>query len=923
MTIEVVAPGAVGTGLLGRDRERERLESFLDAAATAAHGLLLKGEPGIGKTSLWRLGIERARERGFRVLTARPAEPEASLSFAALGDLLTDTPDTIGALPEPQRRALRVALLLEEESGAAIDSRTLAVALLGLLRRLAEETPVLIAIDDVQWLDPPTAAALQFASRRLESERVSVLGTARPEPIPLTTEAILVVSIGPLNESAIETLVRRVLEIPPARAVIRRLGDASGGNPFYAVELARAFLEEQPYLQPTDPLPVPADLSDLLRRRLSALPPASVRALSAAAALAQPTRDLVAGAVGDDVEGLEDALAAGIVEAADGVIRFTHPLLAAAVYRDTDPRARRELHRRLAGVVGDLEERARHLALAVEPPDAEVAATLEEAAARGFARGATESAAELTELALRFTPAPLADALHRRRLAGTGYLARTGAKARARELLDEASLAASPGAERARIAVTATWFGIWDRASCIAALRNAVEDARDEPLLLLQVHGLLGGILHGAPDVVGAQHHSAIALELAEQIGDDADLALAWVGVANAALLSGRGIELELAQRAADLEADAGNPYGNVGVAQSFLGFLLALRGDLDVARSIFEAKIAEERRRGDIGVGGTLCQLAWLEIQAGKWPRAQRAAEESLELAREVGDVVTEVYAQRWLTKLAVLRGEAERARELASEGLRLADVAQAPVAGAQILSDLGLLELSLDEAEAAAAYFGDVARFVADAGLGGPLLSSFVPEHVEALIAMDDLDHAEAVLRAFESQASRLDLEVELAHAQRCRGGLAAARGELDAAVVTLAEARAAAAELGQPFELGRALLAEGTVLRRARRIAEARAALTRSLSLFDELGAALWAQRARRELARLGGRPGQTGELTPTEQQIAELVAGGRSNPEVARMLHVSPKTVEWNLSKVYRKLGVASRTELAAKLVHPAD
>ena len=174
-----------------------------------------------------------------------------------------------------------------------------------------------------------------------------------------------------------------------------------------------------------------------------------------------------------------------------------------------------------------------------------------------------------------------------------------------------------------------------------------------------------------------------------------------------------------------------------------------------------------------------------------------------------------------------------------------------------------------------------------------------------------------------AFESDARRLDVKVALARAQRCRGGLAAARGELDAAIATLADACAAAAELGQPFELGRALLAEGTAVRRARRIAKARTALTQSLALFDDLGAALWAQRAHRELARLGGRPGQTGELTPTEQQIAELVARGRSNPEVARMLHVSPKTVEWNLSKVYRKLGVTSRTELAAKLVHTAD
>src|SRR6266536_4510870 len=172
----------VATAPIGRERELEELDAFLDAAPKAPRALLLKGEPGIGKTTLWRAAVEAARERGFRVLTARPAEAEASLSFAALGDLLADTTDTIGALPEPQRRALRVALLLEkQEGGVATDSRTLSVALLGLLHRLAEDTAVLVAVDDVQWLDPPTAGALTFALRRLSAEPVSFLGAARPD----------------------------------------------------------------------------------------------------------------------------------------------------------------------------------------------------------------------------------------------------------------------------------------------------------------------------------------------------------------------------------------------------------------------------------------------------------------------------------------------------------------------------------------------------------------------------------------------------------------------------------------------------------------------------------------------------------------------------------------------------------------------
>jgi DNA-binding CsgD family transcriptional regulator len=623
------------------------------------------------------------------------------------------------------------------------------------------------------------------------------------------------------------------------------------------------------------------------------------------------------------VEGLADAADAGVVEAEDGAIRFTHPLLAAAVYAETDPQPRRELHRRLAGVVADPEERARHLALAVEPPDAEVAAALEDAAERAFERAATEAAAELIEHALRFTPTGSAEALHRRRLVGVHYLARTGAKARARELLDEASLAASPGPDRARVALTASWFGVWDPTSCIAALRDAVEDACDEPLLLVKLHSLLVPMLLYSPDLAGAHRHAAIALGLAEQAGEPADLALALLGVVHTGLLSGRGIELELAERAAALEAAAGNPYGNVGVAQGFVGVLLAVRGHLDAARRIYEAKIAEERRRGDIGVGGTLCYLASLEIRAGNWLQAQAAAEESLELAREVGDVVTQVFAHRQLTKVTVLRGELKRARELASEGLRLADVARTPVFRLQILTDLALLELSLGDAKAAAAQFEDIARVVRDAGFGDPDLLSFVPDQVEALIATGELDEAGAALTAYESQARQLDLKVALACARRCRGELAAARGDLDAAVETLAQARNVVAELGQPFELGRTLLAEGTVLRRARHVADARATLAEAVAIFDQLGAALWTRRARRELARIGGRPSQGRELTATEQQIAELVATGKSNQEVARMLHISPKTVEWNLSKVYKKLDVASRTELAARLARRAD
>jgi DNA-binding CsgD family transcriptional regulator len=214
--------------------------------------------------------------------------------------------------------------------------------------------------------------------------------------------------------------------------------------------------------------------------------------------------------------------------------------------------------------------------------------------------------------------------------------------------------------------------------------------------------------------------------------------------------------------------------------------------------------------------------------------------------------------------------------------------------------------------------ARFDEVPRFVSESGFRDPITLSFVPDHVEALVAKGDLDAAEGATAAFESHAEQLGIKIALARAARCRGQLVSARGDPAAGVEILARARADAERLGHPFELARIVLAEGTALRRAKRIAEAREALNDAASMFETLGAALWAQRARAELARLGGRPARSRELTPTEQQIADLVATGRSNYEVAQTLHVSPKTVEWNLSKIYKKLRVSSRTELAAKL-----
>jgi len=902
--------------LAGRERELEQIDEMLERASREPELLLLEGEPGIGKTSLWRAGVELARKRGFRILSTRPAETEAKLSFSGLGDLLAEVTDEMGALPLPQRSALRVALFLEEPQGKPPAARAISVATLAVLQRLADLQPLLVAVDDVQWLDAATARTLAFALRRVGRERIAVLVTARPGA-GLRIEDMRRAEIRPLGPDAINRVIHDALSTPPPRQLLRRIEEVSGGNPFYALEIARAVERNPGPFDPAGPLPLPPDLRALVRDRLRTLPAESRRALTAAAALAHPLWSHIEQAVGGGGAGLRAAVDAGVLELEGDAVRFDHPLLSSVVYSDTDPTERRRLHRQLAAVVSDPEERARHVAIAVEPPDSGVAAALEQAANRAFERGAVDGAAELSEQALRFTPEGSVVAAHRRLLSAVGYLARSGRKRRARELVSDAYSATEPGAKRAQIAVTATWLGLWSSSLTISRLREAMAEAEGDRTLLTDLHGVLAHELLFFPDLPAAAYHAAAAVRLAEQLGDDARLTVALVQSGWVALFMGKDLDRSRIDLALALEASAGNPFGDVTVAGRFLGFALATIDQLDEARERVEATVAEERRRGDTGVTWSLQTLAWIETLAGHWERAQALAEETLETAREIEERIQGVLALRALARLAALRGEPDETRTLAAEGLRLAAEAESPLTRAELLSTLGLLELSLGDIDFALSHLDETAQFAEEMGLEEPGILRFVPDRVEALVAAGELERAVAATGDLEQQARRLGRVSANAGVARCRGLIASARGDLETALTCLAAARDAA-PVDQPFELARTMLVHGAVLRKARRNSEARRSLTEAIAIFDRLGARLWTRKAQAELARLGGRRAQTGRLTPTEQQIADLVASGKSNDEVARILHLSPKTVEWNLSKVYKKLRIASRTELAATL-----
>jgi hypothetical protein len=385
------------------------VHEFLAAAATTPSALVLEGEPGIGKTTLWSAAVEWARERGFRVLSARPAEAESVFAYASVADLLSGVDGAAWAdLPAPQRLAVDWALLRAEPGGVATDQRAVAAGFLSVVNALADEGPVLVAIDDLQWLDPSSAHVVGFVARRI-SGRVGVLGAVRTGPgggeVPWLQlprpEDIRRVEVGPLSMGALHAVISERLGLSLSRPKMVRIYEISGGNPFYALELARAMGSETLSAEGQQ---LPSTLADLVRARMGSLETAVQDMLFAAACVVGPTVELVAKATSTHAERvaelLEDAECKGILGIHGHQIRFTHPLLASGVYAGAAPPRRRRMHQRLAAVVDQPELRARHLALAAVSGDPLTLQSLDAAAEMAGRRGAPAAAAELLDLAI-------------------------------------------------------------------------------------------------------------------------------------------------------------------------------------------------------------------------------------------------------------------------------------------------------------------------------------------------------------------------------------------------------------------------------------------------------------------------------------------------------------------------------------------
>ena len=928
---------AAALAIVGREDELAALDEFFDADPRPSRALVLDGDPGIGKTTLWQYAVARARAGPSRVLSCAPARSEAPLAFQALRDLFDDVgDDLVGRLPTPQRRALEIALLRTDPGHAKPDQGAISAAVLAVLRLLADLSPVLLAIDDAQWLDPESAAVLGFVVRRIDSAPISLLVASRGsagEPTALgleralPDERLLRVQIGPLTLGALHSVLHVRLDKVFPRPTLRRLHEVSGGNPFFALELARALERRGGHPGANEILPVPERLSDLVSERLAALPDEAFEIVQVAAALSDPTMHVVTAVAGVDPGSVDAAVAAQVIEVVQDSIRFTHPLLASAAYAALGPSRRRELHARLAVVVGGEEERASHLALATEGEDATVAAELEQAARLARARGAPATAAGLAEHARRLTPREHPADLLRRTMEAAGFHYEAGDAALGRALLEEAVASAPPGPRRAEAIKRLARAHAFEADLRVAATlyRRAIDEADDSGSTRADAEaGLAVALMRMLVDLPAALEHARRASQLAELRRDAQGLAESLSTQAVIEALTGDAGAPQTMARAVEV-GEAAEGLHDAAFLVGLWGptFMPAVLGtftdDLDGARRVVERVRAHALECGDeASLPLILRYLGYVELLEGNWETAGSWANEGYEVALQTGQASQQAVLAGTRALIDAHRGREEETRTGAAEALRLADDTAAMFARLLAISALGLLELSLGNAAEALEQLEPLVDDLEAAGLREPAVARFVPDTIHALLAVGRSSDAEALLTQFEDRAARLDRPSALAASARCRGLLQAASSDFDGAIASMNLALEHHERIAIPFDRARTLLALGVTYRRGKQKAAARTTLDEAVAEFERLGAALWVKEARAQLARIGGRAPSGGELTPTEQRVVDLVVEGLSNKQVAAALFVTPKTVETQLSRIYAKLGIHSRAQLARRL-----
>jgi DNA-binding CsgD family transcriptional regulator len=907
----------VHPGVVNRPAELRSVAELLESAASGeVSSLVIEGEAGIGKTTLWLSATEQALGRGFQVLSARVAEAESGLAYAAVADLLRELdPAVVAGLPAVQHLAVDRVLLRASTDGPATDQRVVAAALASVVEILAKDTPVLLAIDNVQWLDTSSQFAIAYAARRCAG-RVGLVVTERCDPgrgnaltwLQLAAPArIERIRMAPFSLGGLHALISARIGRSFPRPTMVRIAEISGGNPFFALELARAI-----DVGSSNALSrLPDTLSELMRVRIGH-PDAKTRALLlAAASLADPTVELLTKVTGAPVELLGEAEAKGIIVIDGNVVRFAHPLLAQSVYTDASPAERRAMHRALAQAVTMPELKARHMALASARAKPDTLEALDSAARAARARGAPAAAAELIDLAIGLggdTPA--------RRIHAAAHHLQAGNPERAHAVLEPTIDRLPAGAMRATALNLLAAMRIHDNSFLLAVdlLKRALGDAEDNDPLRVHTLVMLSFAQLNAGEFDASLQNAEQALAQADELGVPSLTSQVLAVRAMVRCMCGLGVDELGLQRALELEdPDQDTPIAFRASANNAL--MLAYTGRLDEAHAqMLDVRQHCIERGAETDLMFVAVFSTLIHVWRGNFTNAALVAEETAERAQQLGGDHMRVIAMTLQAVVAAYTGRASDARDAGRAALQVAQECGSPRLADWSSISLGFLEVSLGNYEEALAILQPLLSRIASVPGTEIITSAYIPDAVEAMVGVHRHADAEPLIAALEDNGRRHDRPWMLAIGARCRSMWLAAQGDIEAAARKAQDAMAEHDRLPMPFERARTQLLLGQLQRRQRQKEAARTTLRDALQAFNAMGTPLWADRTREELARVKVAPTRDLRLTPSERRVAELAASGKTNRDVAAALFISPKTVEANLARIYRKLGITTRAEL---------
>ena len=923
------------SGYFVRAAEWRRVREFaIDAAGRVTPtALVVEGEPGAGKSRLWRAALEVAAGAGCRVLRSEPSASEADSPFAGLSDLLAAIlPSLADGIPRPQLEAIEVALLLRSAGDTAPTAHAIGLAVLAALRSCLDEGPVLLAIDDIQWLDAGSLEALGFALRRISDGPLSLLLAARcPAPadpltiaapplpqgwreLPAALPAASPIMLAPMDAAQIQRLLPPSATPAQARLVARQ----SRGNPFWAGEIWASMASARSGVPPL----ARAALAERLERSLTAAGAGALAVVAAAGRITVSDAVAVMGDLDDPGGALDAAVLAGVVVETDGRVAAAHPLIAAAAVESVPPYRRTDIYRRLAAVSSSPERRAHFAALAAGPePDDDVATALDAAADAAHARAANAAAGQFAAQAVTFTPAdsPAADAaLARRRIRAGELLFLAGDLSGSLEQLQALDADALPTADLERalpLLADGTDFAT-GQASAAALITRALDAAGTDDRRRALLLSLASDVAYG---IRGGRRAAALeAIRCAEAAGPTANLSLhrALVNLVVAKVTAGEGLDAALLERAEELERVVPRIplHDTADLHRGLWSFCVE---DLDTARSALLRSIARARETAeDFGLSACLGYLAQTEELAGDFAAAAAALAEVDKIAAWYDWPVSPwMLEPRW--ELLIATGELAATLRLASE--HLPDDEEQPDAtrfmGACVR---GKLSFWTGDAVAAVRQLELALRYAVQFDWAEPGVRSGI-DHLlaESYVAVGRPQDASPISARLRELGTRLDRPALIGDACRIDALAAAARGDLETARES---ARAAVdAHERSPLrpELARSLLVLGRIERRRKARGQSRAALWRARNLAVEMGHRPLLAEIDAELPRaLAARSG-TG-LTDAEQRVADQIAGGATYREAAAELFVSVRTVETHVASIHRKLGVRTRSELMRAL-----